>query len=79
MLLNATPTLRLRALPAFRRAAVTRMASTRTAERMFVAQPQREGVGATVRRSIGSGACRHFDPFLLLDEFTGRKPSGFPR
>lgn len=39
---------------------------------------QSEGVGATVRRSIGSQSCRNFTPFLLLDHFKVSKGGGFP-
>ena len=55
------------------------MSKTRPVKKLFVAEPQREGRGAYVRRSIGSGSCRQFDPFLLLDEFSVRKPAGFPK
>ena len=54
------------------------MTSARPVKKSFVATPQSEGVGARVRRSIGSSEQRHLDPFLLLDEFTVRKPAGFP-
>lgn len=54
------------------------MVSSRPVAKIFVATPQSEGVGAKVRRSIGSGKMRNFDPFLLLDEFSVRKPAGFP-
>ncbi|WOL11366.1 hypothetical protein Cni_G20128 [Canna indica] len=44
-----------------------------------LARPQREGNGATVRRSIGSGSgLTYLDPFLLLDYFSASAPSGFP-
>lgn len=39
---------------------------------------QSEGVGARVRRSIGRHEIRNLDPFLMLDEFKGGKPGGFP-
>ncbi|KAI9101369.1 putative quercetinase [Phlyctochytrium arcticum] len=39
---------------------------------------QAEGVGARVRRSIGTTKLRNLDPFLMLDEFTVYKPAGFP-
>ncbi|XP_050820450.1 pirin isoform X2 [Gopherus flavomarginatus] len=39
---------------------------------------QAEGVGARVRRSIGRPELKNVDPFLLLDEFKGGKPAGFP-
>ncbi|KAL1826256.1 hypothetical protein ACET3Z_004668 [Daucus carota] len=44
----------------------------------FLARPQREGVGAVVRRSIGRPELKSLDPFLLLDEFTVSPPAGFP-
>ncbi|KAL3636996.1 hypothetical protein CASFOL_019295 [Castilleja foliolosa] len=46
--------------------------------RKFLAMPQREGVGATVRRSIGRFELKYFDPFLVLDEFSVTAPAGFP-
>lgn len=39
---------------------------------------QSEGVGAKVRRSIGRPELRNLDPFLMLDEFKGGRPGGFP-
>lgn len=39
---------------------------------------QDEGVGARVRRSVGSMELRNFDPFLLLDDFRVKAPAGFP-
>ncbi|PAA69903.1 hypothetical protein BOX15_Mlig020065g2, partial [Macrostomum lignano] len=39
---------------------------------------QDEGVGARVRRSIGRPEVARLDPFLLLDEFRGSAPAGFP-
>lgn len=44
----------------------------------FVAAERSEGVGATVRRSIGSSKLRNLDPFLMLDEFSVGLPGGFP-
>ncbi|KAL9268839.1 Pirin-like protein [Drosera capensis] len=44
----------------------------------FLAEAQKEGDGATVRRSIGRPGLKNFDPFLLLDEFTVSAPAGFP-
>ncbi|XP_021739580.1 pirin-like protein [Chenopodium quinoa] len=46
--------------------------------RRFQARPQREGVGAVVRRSIGRFELKYFDPFLFLDEFSVSAPGGFP-
>ncbi|XP_045554254.1 pirin isoform X2 [Salmo salar] len=39
---------------------------------------QVEGVGAHVRRSVGRKELINLDPFLMLDEFKVKKPSGFP-
>lgn len=50
----------------------------RPVARKFLARPQREGVGATVRRSIGRFELKYFDPFLVLDEFSVSAPAGFP-
>ncbi|KAF1332756.1 Pirin-like protein, partial [Globisporangium splendens] len=44
----------------------------------FIAQEQSEGIGATVRRSIGSHMLRNLDPFLMLDEGNVALPNGFP-
>jgi hypothetical protein len=48
----------------------------RTVQKIVVAREQSEGVGARVRRSIGNGVS--VDPFLMLDEFKGARPAGFP-
>ena len=41
-----------------------------------------EGAGVSVHRTIGTPACRHLDPFLLLDHFSSDDPddysAGFP-
>ncbi|KAF0693795.1 Aste57867_15294 [Aphanomyces stellatus] len=52
--------------------------SSRQAVKSFVSVAQREGVGATVRRSIGHPQLRRLDPFLMLDEFNVALPGGFP-
>jgi hypothetical protein len=39
---------------------------------------QAEGVGARVRRSIGTTQLRNLDPFLMLDEFKTTTKGGFP-
>jgi len=44
----------------------------------FEAQEQSEGVGARVRRSIGTAKLRNFSPFLMLDHFKSSPGSGFP-
>ncbi|TPX53264.1 hypothetical protein PhCBS80983_g06321 [Powellomyces hirtus] len=43
-----------------------------------VSNEQAEGVGARVRRSIGTHELRNLDPFLMLDEFTVHQGAGFP-
>ncbi|KAJ0988949.1 hypothetical protein J5N97_007305 [Dioscorea zingiberensis] len=43
-----------------------------------LANPQHEGSGAIVRRSIGRYDLKSLDPFLLLDEFSVSAPAGFP-
>ena len=50
----------------------------RSVLKSFVAIEQEEGVGAHVRRSIGSMKQRNFSPFLLMDNFTVSHPAGFP-
>lgn len=42
------------------------------------AKEQSEGVGAKVRRFIGTHELRNFDPFIMLDYFKVKLPSGFP-
>ena len=37
-----------------------------------------EGVGAKVRRSIGTRELRHLSPFLMLDYFKATNGAGFP-
>lgn len=44
---------------------------------LFKAIEQSEGVGARVKRTIGTQRLRNLDPFLMLDRFTVRLPSGF--
>ena len=43
----------------------------------FLAKEQAEGVGARVRRSIGTQQLRNFSPFLMLDHFSVGKGAGF--
>lgn len=51
----------------------------RTVLKYFLANEQSEGVGATVRRSIGTMALRNFTPFLMLDHFKSVPgEGGFP-
>jgi redox-sensitive bicupin YhaK (pirin superfamily) len=44
----------------------------------FLAVSQSEGVGARVRRSIGTPKLRNFSPFLMLDHFSISPGAGFP-
>ncbi|CCK69974.1 pirin family protein KNAG_0D02240 [Huiozyma naganishii CBS 8797] len=44
----------------------------------FIPREVAEGVGARVKRSVGSMQQRRFTPFLMLDDFTVKSPSGFP-
>ncbi|KAH3833461.1 hypothetical protein DPMN_106771 [Dreissena polymorpha] len=46
--------------------------------RVVESREQDEGVGARVRRSIGTSRLKNLDPFLMLDEFKVKKPVGFP-
>jgi len=45
---------------------------------VVLSREQSEGRGARVRRSIGTTRLRHFDPFVMLDEFKVATPAGFP-
>ena len=49
-----------------------------TIQATFQPEVQGEGVGAKVRRVIGTQSIRNLDPFLMLDYFRVRLPSGFP-
>jgi redox-sensitive bicupin YhaK (pirin superfamily) len=54
------------------------MSKIRTIVKEVLSKEQNEGVGAKVRRSIGTPDCPRLDPFLILDEFKVAKPAGFP-
>eukprot|EP00158_Paraphelidium_tribonemae_P001832 Partr_v1_DN24857_c0_g1_i2_m29782 putative pirin (iron-binding nuclear protein) len=56
----------------------TKRMAVRTVLKAVLSREQSEGVGARVRRSIGTGALRNLDPFLMLDEFQSGKSAGFP-
>ncbi|XP_044139653.1 pirin [Bufo gargarizans] len=56
---------------------VARM-TCRKVTKLVLSVEQSEGVGARVRRSIGRSELRNLDPFLMLDEFKGCQPAGFP-
>jgi len=57
---------------------VDTMSISRHVIKRVLAVEQSEGVGARVRRSIGSMALRNLSPFLMLDHFTVSKGAGFP-
>lgn len=50
----------------------------RAINKAFLAMETAEGVGATVRRSIGTPKLRNFSPFLMLDHFSISPGAGFP-
>ncbi|QPG76570.1 hypothetical protein FOA43_003961 [Brettanomyces nanus] len=52
--------------------------TSRSILKVLYANEQAEGVGAKVRRSIGTGGMRNFTPFLMLDHFNVAKGAGFP-
>ncbi|KAI9769622.1 MAG: hypothetical protein M1840_003858 [Geoglossum simile] len=54
------------------------MSVSRAIRKAFLAVEQSEGMGARVRRSIGTSKLRNFSPFLMLDHFTVSPPAGFP-
>ncbi|KAI9199268.1 RmlC-like cupin domain-containing protein [Polychytrium aggregatum] len=54
------------------------MSTSKKITKVVVSTEQPEGDGARVRRSIGTHQLRNLDPFLMLDEFSVRKPAGFP-
>ncbi|KAK9243544.1 RmlC-like cupin domain-containing protein [Lipomyces tetrasporus] len=54
------------------------IAKPRTISKLFLAIEQSEGVGARVRRSVGTARLRNFSPFLMLDHFFISGKAGFP-
>jgi len=54
------------------------MSVSRAIRQAFLAIEQSEGVGARVRRSIGTAKLRNFSPFLMLDHFSVSPGAGFP-
>ena len=54
------------------------MSVPRAIRQAFLAVSQAEGVGARVRRSIGTPKLRNFSPFLMLDHFSISPGAGFP-
>lgn len=55
-----------------------KMVSIRSILKSSIANEQAEGVGARVRRSIGTMNMRNFTPFLMLDHFNVSPTAGFP-
>lgn len=53
------------------------MTAYRTIQRIIRAAPTLEGAGVRLKRAFGFHEPRLFDPFLLLDDFRGEKPSDF--
>lgn len=56
----------------------TEMSVPRAIRKAFLAVETAEGVGAKVRRSIGTPQLRNFSPFLMLDHFSIKPGAGFP-
>ncbi|RMJ26335.1 to pirin [Aspergillus sp. HF37] len=54
------------------------MSVPRAIRTLFLAAEKSEGVGAHVRRSVGTPKLRNFSPFLMLDHFSVGKGAGFP-
>jgi redox-sensitive bicupin YhaK (pirin superfamily) len=54
------------------------MSVPRTIRKVLLAAEQSEGVGARVRRSIGTPSLRNLSPFLMLDHFSIKPGAGFP-
>lgn len=52
--------------------------TVRHMDKVLEATEQSEGVGARVRRSIGTRDLRNLSPFLMLDHFSVSKGAGFP-
>ena len=52
--------------------------TTRTVTKVVKAIEQAEGVGARVRRTIGTRSLRNLSPFLMLDHFAVPYGAGFP-
>jgi hypothetical protein len=56
--------------------------SIRPVKRVSQSQPTLEGAGVLLRRAFGFGDTSEFDPFLMMDDFRGDRPSdyiaGFP-
>jgi hypothetical protein len=59
-------------------ASMSTSAAFRSIAKVVANREMAEGVGARVRRSIGTAEVRRLDPFLLLDHFSIKPPAGFP-
>ena len=49
--------------------------SVREMRQLLPAVAMQEGAGVTIRRTIGTPALRHLDPFLMLDQFGSDNPN----
>lgn len=65
-------------LPIFRVSNSPNMTLPRSIRTVIHALEQSEGMGARVRRSIGTPKLRNFSPFLMLDHFFVSPGAGFP-
>jgi redox-sensitive bicupin YhaK (pirin superfamily) len=54
------------------------MSAHRAIRNSFLAVEKAEGLGARVRRSIGTKQLRNLSPFILLDHFVIPAGGGFP-
>jgi quercetin 2,3-dioxygenase len=54
------------------------MADPRRVNKVFSSQPTIEGAGVHLRRAFGFSEVPLFDPFLMLDDFRGDRPSTTP-
>src|SRR5436305_341977 len=57
---------------------MSEMFTSRTVAKIVKAIEQSEGVGARVRRTIGTRSLRNLSPFLMLDHFSVPFGAGFP-
>ncbi|AOW05329.1 RmlC-like cupin domain-containing protein [Yarrowia lipolytica] len=53
-------------------------AMAKAIDKVFTAPEQSEGVGARVRRAIGTPKLRNFNPFIMFDHFKVPSTAGFP-
>ncbi|KAG5370383.1 Pirin [Yarrowia sp. C11] len=56
----------------------TNTTMAKTIDKVFTAPEQSEGVGARVRRAIGTPQLRSYNPFIMFDHFKVPSTAGFP-